>query len=170
MNIDPLPTGVSVLKLLILITLLIRSAAAAQNIEFSVDETLKNASFNTGHMPTQKAFVSKYGEGKTYTRPGFIYRVYYLADLKLWLRCRGESEARADVPISEVMISKIDLGTKVSPKASVIDPNLKGIRIGDKVQLASAQWGDPLRHYTERVGSITAKVYEFFPAALGPGL
>ena len=143
---------------------------ASKESEFSIDETLKNASFNTQHMPTQNSVISKYGEGKTYRRPGSIYHVYYLADLKLWLRCRGESEAQQYVPVSELMISKIDLATKLVPKAPVVDPNLKGIRIGDSVKLAYAQWGEPLRQYTQKLGSLTTKVHEFFPASLGPGL
>lgn len=161
-------------RLLIAVVIVVGLTAAgmgqSRQLEFSVDETLKNAAFNTPHMPTQKAFSAKYGEGKIYRRPGRIYHVYYLPDLNLWLRCRGDSDAGRFVPISELMISKINLGTTFTPSVPVVDPNLKGIRVGDSIRAALAKWGEPLREYDEKLGSVTTKVYEFFPTSIGPGL
>src|ERR1043165_1162742 len=120
------------------------SAALAgedREVRFSIDETLKNAAFNTHHMPTEKALSETYGEGRIYRRPGRVYHVYFLRDLNLWLRCRGDSEDRQYAPISEITISKIDLGAKSTPRIPVLDPNLKGVHVGDNIRTALAQWG-----------------------------
>jgi hypothetical protein len=154
----------------ILLCITVASLRADQQGEFSIDETLKNAAFNTQHMPPEQLLVSRYGKGKTYIRPGRIYHVYYLPDLHLWLRCQGDAEDRLYTPIFEIMISKIDLTTKLPAKTLVIDPNLRGIRIGDDIQRALDQWGDPLRQYAAKIGGVRTRAYEFFPAALGAGL
>jgi hypothetical protein len=120
-------------------------------------------------MPPEKSLVSKYGTGATSVRNGGSYHIYYLHDLHLWLRCKGDIDDKLYKPISEIMISGIDLGARIPPASIITDPNLKSIRIGDKVQRALEQWGEPLRKYPASVGKKRTTVFEFFPDSLVEG-
>ena len=145
------------------------SARAEQGEEFLVEETLKNAAFNTPHMPAEETWIARYGKGKKTTGRGCVYHSYFLPNLHLWLRCKANAEDRLYTPIFEILISKIDLGTRLPSKAPLTDPNLKGIRIGDDIQRAVAQWGEPLRQYPIRLGATRTTAYEFFPPTLDSG-
>jgi hypothetical protein len=146
------------------------SAVKADQGEFSIEDTLKNTAFNTRRMPPEQMLISRYGKGKRTVGEGCVYHTYYLPNLGLWLRCQGDAEDRLYTPISEILISGTDLGTRIPSKTTLIDPNLKGIRVGEDIQRALDQWGEPLRRYPAKLGGVRAIAYEFFPATLGPGL
>jgi hypothetical protein len=154
---------------LLLANVLATHPCAAKEGELSIDQTLAQAQFNTVQMPPEQALISKYGTGDTFVRQGESYHVYYLPNLRLWLQCKGDIDDKLYKPISEIMISRIDLATRVQPAATLDDLNLKGIRIGDNIQKALSQWGEPLRKYPKSLGKKRTTVFEFFPDSLVEG-
>lgn len=164
-------SNVSYLRpLLIAIVFLASSVASGEDKELSIYQTLAEAQFNTVHMPPESMLLSKYGEGQAFVRDDDIYHVYYLADAHLWLRCKSMGDDKLYKPVSEILISGIDLGgDKIAPESKIEAPHLKGIRVGDNVAKALKQWGRPLRKYPQRLGLKSTTVFEFFPTTLVRG-
>jgi hypothetical protein len=137
-------------------------AAKSENTEFSINDVLKAASF-APHVPPEEVLISRYGAGQVIEEKGDRYHIYYLPRSKMWIRCKIDGDDTVYKPVYEILVSTLPLGGKVLPTSAVATPELKGIHIGDNLERISRKFGTPFRVFSTRLGSQSAKAFEFFP-------
>jgi hypothetical protein len=143
--------------------------AAGEQEDLSLNRVLAEAAF-TPHFPREKDLIARYGNGRTQVQDEGTFHIYYLPESNLWVRCRIDGENKVDKPLTEILVTSVELGEKrFRAKPKIATPHLKGIHVGDDFEKVRAHWGEPLRKHSAKLGRTSATVFEFFPDSLEKG-
>jgi len=137
----------------------------------SISRILQTASF-APKAPSDLEIIKLLGEGIGLVENQNIYRFYCDPENKLWLRSKADFTDITNVPITEVLVSKVSLWTADDPSgwSAKIKGSVRGVNLGDEESVATRVFGEPLR--TEESSSLTGKklkVMEFSPKFLDKG-
>lgn len=122
-------------------------------------------------LPGERELVADYGAGHPGAGNGNRTHTYYLPEARLWVRCTVNPDNRVELPVEEILVSRVPLGPKsATPKRTIGEPELKGIRVGNPLSKVIGLWGKPLGRSKAKLGDREAEVYEFLPGRKAEGV
>lgn len=130
---------------------------------FSIPTVFQRESFRPT-LPKDSALVKSYGKGVLVRRSGQAYRIYKDVKNELWVSCRIEDTDSLNRPITEIVLSKVNL-TNMSSAPGIILPHLQlhGLQFGDTVPDILEKCGQPRRIYDRKLaGKSSFHAYEYF--------
>ena len=144
------------------------SFASSTTSKGRLERILSTASFRP-QLPSDKEIVLSYGVGKVTESYGERIRTYFFPDSKLWIQYRCNLDDKVYTPVSEILVSRIDLGSQ-RPIRGTFKQSLFGIKLGCKANIAERRFGRFTRTQSEKLGAGQTTVQEFFPKFLDDGI